>query len=223
VLYAADPASPTGERPLIRWPTTIGGWADQRLADGALVSRWKESDVGPRVWRDLYAAPTWLPPPTTPDRDLVKNLYNGHWALKTEVMGPGPHAAYGMTLLVHHQVVKLGNGTERLDDNGIGTHGSASVTSIVYGTSHGCHRMYNQLAVRLADFLLRHRAHAVRGEQPALYGRVVNHRGERFTANLATRGFLYELTPPVPVNVLKGNIRSTRKVPPRDSAPARPY
>ncbi|HEX7837707.1 MAG TPA: L,D-transpeptidase, partial [Kofleriaceae bacterium] len=223
VLYAADAASPTGERPLIRWPTTIGGWADQRLADGTLVSRWKESDVGPRVWRDLYAAPTWLPPPTTPDRDLVKNLYNGHWALKTEVMGPGPHAAYGMTLLVHHQVVKLANGTVRLDDNGIGMHGSASVTSIVYGTSHGCHRLYNQLAVRLADFLLRHRAHAVRGEQPALYGRVVNHRGERFTANIATRGFLYELTPPVPVNVLKGNIRSTRKVPPRDSAPARPY
>ena len=222
VLYADDPASPTGRRALIRWPTTIGGWADQRLASGALVQRWKESEVGPRVWRDLYAAPTWLPPPTTPDRDLVKNLWNGHWGLKTEVMGPGPHAAYGMTLLVHHQVFKLRDGSERFDDNGIGTHGSASVTSIVNGTSHGCHRLYNQLAVRLADFLLRHRDHVVRGEQPALYRRVVFHNDERFVANIATRGFLYELTPPVPVNVLKGNIRSDRKVPPRDSAPARP-
>jgi hypothetical protein len=222
VVYAADPASPTGERPLIRWPTTIGGWADQRLGDGTLVQRWKESDVGPRVWRDLYAAPTWLPPRTTPDRDLVKNLYNGHWALKTEVMGPGPHAAYGMTLLVHHEVIKFGNGSQRLDDNGIGTHGSASVTSIVNGTSHGCHRLYNQLAVRLEDFLLRHRAHAVRGEQPEIYRRVVAHKDERFVAKITTRGFLYELTPPVPVNVLKGNIRSDRKVPPRDSAPARP-
>jgi hypothetical protein len=222
VLYADDPASPTGRRALIRWPTTIGGWADQRLEGGALVRRWKESDVGPRVWRDLYAAPTWLPPPTTPDRDLVKNLWNGHWGLKTEVMGPGAHAAYGMTLLVHHEVIKLRDGGERFDDNGIGTHGSASVTSIVNGTSHGCHRLYNQLAVRLADFLLRHRDHAVRGEQPVVYRRVVFHNDERFVAKIATRGFLYELTPPVPINVLKGNIRSDRKVPPRDSAPARP-
>jgi hypothetical protein len=222
VLYAADPTAARGQRPLIRWPTTIGGWADQRLEDGTLVQRWKESDVGPRVWRDLYAAPTWLPPKTTPDRDLVKNLWNGHWGLKTEIMGPGAHAAYGMTLLVHHEVIKLRDGSERLDDNGIGTHGSASVTSIVNGTSHGCHRLYNQLAVRLADFLLRHRDHAVRGEVPEIYRRVVARKDERFVAKITTRGFLYELTPPVPVSVLKGNIRSDRKVPPRDSAPARP-
>ena len=219
VLYVRDHGT---KRPLIRWPTTIGGWADQRTADGTLVRRWKESDVGPRVWRDLYAAPTWLAPPTTPDRDLVTNLYDGHYALKKEVLGPGPHAAYGMTLLVHHQVVKRKDGTARFDDNGIGTHGSASVTSIVNGTSHGCHRLYNQLAVRLADFLLRHREHIVRGEQPVGYHRVVNYKGERFVADTTTRGFLYEMTPPVSISVLAGNIRSGRKVPPRDSAPARP-
>ncbi|HMG56913.1 MAG TPA: L,D-transpeptidase [Kofleriaceae bacterium] len=222
VLYADDAAAPGGQRALIRWPTTIGGWADQRLEDGGVVQRWKESDVGPRMWRDLFAAPTWLPPKTTPDRDLVKNLWNGHWGLKTEIMGPGAHAAYGMTLLVHHEVIKLRDGGERYDDNGIGTHGSASVTSIVNGTSHGCHRLYNQLAVRLADFLLRHRTHEVRGEQPEIYRRVVARKDERFVAKITTRGFLYELTPPVPVNVLKGNIRSDRKVPPRDAAPARP-
>jgi hypothetical protein len=220
VLYATDPTAARGQRPLIRWPTTIGGWADQRLEDGTLVQRWKESDIGPRVWRDLYAAPTWLPPRTTPDRDLVKNLWNGHWGLKTEIMGPGPHAAYGMTLLVHHEMIKLRDGSERFDDNGIGTHGSASVTSIVNGTSHGCHRLYNQLAVRLADFLLRHRDHAVRGEQPEVYRRVVTHRDERFVAKITTRGFLYELTPPVHIDVLPGNIRSQRKVPPAASAPA---
>jgi hypothetical protein len=219
VLYVNDDGT---KRPLIRWPTTIGGWADQRTTDGTLLRKWKESDVGPRVWRDLYAAPTWLAPNTTPDRDLVTNLYNGHYALKKSVLGPGPHAAYGMTLLVHHQVVKRKDGTERFDDNGIGTHGSASVTSIVNGTSHGCHRLYNQLAVRLADFLLHHREHMVRGEQPVNYHRVVNYRGETFPADITTRGFLYEMTPPVPINVLLGNIRSQRKVPPRDAAPARP-
>ena len=74
-----------------------------------------------------------------------------------------------MVLLEHLQVVKQKDGTERLDDNGIGTHGSASVTSIVNGTSHGCHRLYNQLAVRLGDFLLHHREHVVKGEQKVDY------------------------------------------------------
>jgi hypothetical protein len=208
-------------RPLIRWPTTIGGWSEVRMADGSVVRKWKESDVGPRVWRDLYAAPTWMPTPTTPDRDLVKNNYNGTWSLKTEIMGPGPHAAFGVSLLVHSQVVKLKDGTERFDDNGIGTHGSASVTSIVNGTSHGCHRLYNQLAVRLSDFLLHHRDHEVKGETPEVYRRIVRYKGT-FMAKIATRGFLYQFTPPVPVNVLPGNIKSSRKVPPRDSAPARP-
>ncbi len=210
------------KKPLVRWPTTIGGWADVRLPDGSLVQRWKESEVGPRVWRDVFAGPTWLAPPTTPDRELVKNLWNGHWGLKTEEFGPGPHAAYGMVLIEMLQAIKLKDGTERLDDNGIGTHGSASVTSIVNGTSHGCHRLYNQLAVRLGDFLLRHRDHIVRGEQPEQYRRWVHHNDELFKAAIDTRGFLYELTPPVPVVVLKGNIISKRKVPPLLSAAARP-
>jgi hypothetical protein len=218
ILYVDDHGT---RRPLVRWPTTIGGWADQRLADGSLVQRWKESDVGPRVWRDLYAAPTWLPPPTTPDRDLVTNLWNGRYDLKRSVMGPGPHAAYGMMLLVHHQIVHTKTG-DRFDDNGIGTHGSASVTSIVNGTSHGCHRLYNQLAVRLADFLLRHHDHVAHGEEPVAYRRLVRFKGDLYKARIDTRGFRYELTPPIAVNVLRGNILSQRKVPPRDSAPARP-
>ncbi len=219
VLYVDDHGT---KRALVRWPTTIGGWADQRMPNGSLVQRWKESDVGPRVWRDIFAGPTWLAPKSTPDRELVKNLWNGHWALKTEEFGPGPHAAYGMVLIEHLQVIKLKDGGERLDDNGIGTHGSASVTSIVNGSSHGCHRLYNQLAVRLGDFLLHHRTHVVKGEQPEQYRRLVRHNGDVFKANIDTRGFAYELTPPVPVNVTKGNILSQRKVPPRASAPARP-
>jgi hypothetical protein len=217
VLYVNDAGV---KRPLIRWPTTIGGWSDVRMPGGWVAQKWKESDVGPRVWRQLFAAPTWLPPPTTPDRDLVRNTYtNGKWELKTSIMGPGPHAAYGLVLLQHDNVVEKKDGTVTYWNNGIGTHGSASVTSIVNGTSHGCHRLYNQLAVRLADFLLAHRAHATHGEQKVGYIRKVNHKGS-FTAKVTTRGFLYEMTPPVPIKVLKGNIKSARKVPPRNSAPA---
>ena len=216
VLYVNDNGT---KRPLVRWPSTIGGWSDVRTEGGFVHKRWKESDVGPRVWRNLFAAPTWLPPPTTPDKDLVMNNYNGTWSLKKSIMGPGPHAAYGMVLLVHDNVIKQKDGTEKYWDNGIGTHGSSSVTSIVNGTSHGCHRLYNQLAVRLAVFLLHHRDHQVKGAIPVGYRRVVNYKGS-FVAKVDTRGFLYELTPPVPVNVLKGNIRSQRKIPPKNSAPA---
>lgn len=221
VLYADDNGT---RRALMRWPTTIGGWSDVRMPSGWVVQKWKESDVGPSVWRDIFAAPTWLPPPSTPDRDLVKNLYNGSWGLKRSLLGPGPRSAYGMVLIQHLNVAKVKKGgtvTEVLWDNSIGTHGSASVTSITSGTSHGCHRLHNQLAVRLANYLLVHRNHVVQGQVKEWYRRVVRHRGT-FTAQLDTRGFRYELTPPVPVNVLRGNIKSQRKQPPLASAPARP-
>ncbi len=220
VVYTHD--GPT-KRPLVRWPTTIGGWAEQRLPGGHVVQKWKESDVGPRIWRDITAGPTWLPPKTTPDKDLVKNLYDrGRFALKDDLFGPGPRSAYGMVLIEHLEQVKLRDGSIRLDDNGIGTHGSSSVTSIVNGTSHGCHRLYNQLATRLGNFLLQHRTYVVKGDQKVTYRRLVWHNGQSFKAEIDTRGFQYELTPPVPVNVTKGRILSPRKVPPRSSAPARP-
>ena len=180
-----------------------------------------ESEVGPRVWRELTAGPTWLPPKSTPDKDLVKNLSDhGEWALKDDLMGPGPRAAYGMVLLQHLQVIPQKDGTERFDNNGIGTHGSSSVTSIVHGTSHGCHRLYNQLAVRLGDFLLHHRNHTVLGEKKTEYRRTVYHNNDAFRIAIDTRGFQYELTPPLPVNVRKGNIISPLKHPPKNSAPA---
>jgi len=121
-----------------------------------------------------------------------------------------------MMLLVHE---RTGADGTALRDTGIGTHGSASVVSIVDGTSHGCHRLYNQLAVRLGNFILRHRNHVVRGDQALHYRRTVVHQGQ-FLAQADTRGFLYELTPPISIKVLKGNILSSRKVPPRASAPA---
>lgn len=208
----------TTKRALIRWPTTIGGWSDVRVGR-SLVKRWKESDVGPRIWRDLYAAPTWLPPATTPDQELVKYTPSGRWELKKTIMGPGPLSAFGMMLLPHTQVVKTAAGKTTSFENGIGTHGSAVVTSILNGTSHGCHRLYNHLAVRLGSFLLHHRNHVVKGEQAQYYRRTVRFKGTH-QAKIDTRGFLYELTPPIKVDVLSGNIRSPRKIPPLASVPA---
>jgi hypothetical protein len=214
VLYAQDG---TTKRALIRWPTTIGGWADVREG-GTLKKLWKESDVGPREWRQLYAAPTWLPPDATPDDELVRWVAKGKWELKTTIMGPGPLSAFGLMRLPHERAVKTKSGVQWID-NGIGTHGSAVVTSLLNGTSHGCHRLYNHLALRLAGFLLEHRDHVVKGEQPEHYRRMVS-VGRSMLAKVDTRGFLYELTPPVHIEVLPGNIRSQRKVPPAASAPA---
>jgi hypothetical protein len=215
VLYTKDGET---KRPLIRWATTIGGWSDVRTG-GAIVKRWKESDVGPRQWRELYAAPTWLPPSSTPDQELVKWLGPGKWELKRSIMGPGPHTAFGMMLLPHFQAIRSAKGRTKFASNGIGTHGSAVVTSLLNGTSHGCHRLYNQLAVRLGVFLLHHRAHVVKGQQKEYYRRTVRAMGTH-QVKIDTRGFLYELTPPVPVIVTTGNIRSPRKVPPVGAAPA---
>ncbi len=215
VLYVQDGAT---KRPLIRWPTTIGGWSDVRIG-GSIVKRWKESDVGPRQWRELYAAPTWLPPSSTPDQELVRWLGPGRWELKRSIMGPGPMAAFGMMLLPHHAALRGADGKTRFVSNGIGTHGSAVVTSILNGTSHGCHRLYNGLAVRLGSFLLRHRTHTVKGQAPEHYRRTVKAMGT-YVAKIDTRGFLYELTPPVHVEVLPGTIRTDRKVPPLASVAA---
>ena len=53
-----------GERvPLVRWRTTIGGWRAELASDGEEYFRYKDSDVGPRVWRHVVAAPVWIPPP----------------------------------------------------------------------------------------------------------------------------------------------------------------
>jgi hypothetical protein len=203
--------------PLVRWPSTIGGWADQKLPSGRVRDEWKESDVGPRVWKELYVAPTWQPPKTTPDDELVKRLWPGV-RLKTEVMGPGARSAYGMVMLINHEVRAKKKGKLRWNtyaDNGIRVHGSSSVTSVIRGTSHGCHRLLNHLAVRLGSFLLRHRDHVRKGDQKTGYRRVIRAQGETFRARIDTRGYLYELTPPVPIEVTKGKIKSARKKPPR--------
>ena len=187
--------------------------------DGQLTKRGKEPDVGPREWRQLYAAPTWLPPDTTPDVELVHWIAKGKWELKKTIMGPGPLSAFGMIRLPHERVVHIKGGNVQYVDNGIGTHGSAVVTSLLNGTSHGCHRLFNHMAIRLGDFLLHHRNHEVKGQQPEHYRRTIT-AGGTFKAQIDTRGFMFELTPPVHVEVLAGNIRSDRKVPPSDSLPA---
>lgn len=207
ILYASD----AGQRiPLVRWPTTIGGWKEERRSRWRTVDTWMESPVGPRVWRDLYVAPSWLPPANTPDRELVRTIGRPP-ELAADLLGPSYRSAYGLVMLIHERDVVTRRGVVRQDER-IRTHGSGSIASIFDGASHGCHRLPPLLALRLAGFILDHRGHVRHGDERTAYTRVVRYRG-RFPVRITTRGYHVELTPPVPVTVLPGRIRSTRQTP----------
>ncbi|MCB9598244.1 MAG: hypothetical protein H6719_36360 [Sandaracinaceae bacterium] len=199
--------------PLVRWNTTIGGWQPEVNPEGGVGLRYKESDVGPRVWRDLVAGPAWLPPPNTPDDELLQRS-GGQWRVNRSITGPGYDSAYGLAMVIHHQVRGEGEDAEYID-NGIRSHGSVSYRSILRGNSHGCHRLFNHLAVRMGGFLLHHRTHRISGRIPASLRRELTPEGsdETLVLELDNRGFLFELDPPVPVEVLAGNIRGGQQRP----------
>lgn len=201
---------------LMRWHTTIGGWNKERMG-GWIGLKYKNSDVGKRVWRDLIASPAWYPFKSTPDDELVRKTWRGV-QLKYDVFGPSYRSAYGLVMMIHHQKVKLGK-KEYWWDNGIRTHGSANFKSIIKGCSHGCHRLYNHQSLRLASFLLRHRKHVRHGPIKEPYRRLVYAKGRFMRLNLEQRGYRYELTPPVAVEVTKGRIRGYRKQPVRAMIP----
>ncbi len=175
--------------------------------------RYKDSDVGPRVWRDLIVTPVWIPPDTTPPRTLVRPLEHGVWIADTDLIGPGYASAFGLVALVHHKTYPRKHGTA-WEDNGIRTHGSVSYASIGRGDSHGCHRLFNQLAVALASFLLRHREHLDRGPIAVPYRRTVWWQGRALLLAVPDRGTLIELTPPIAVEVLEGSVHGRFPKPP---------
>lgn len=202
VLYAKDGDH---DRPLIRWSTTIGGWKKERTADGEIALKYKESDVGDRVWRQVIAAPAWMPPDSTPETDLLRETQDGTFALKRDLIQPGFRNAYGLVMLIHEERDDSGD-KPRFLDHGIRTHGSVDYKSISRGESHGCHRLYNQLALRLSGFLLEHRTHVRKGKMRAGYHRTLEWNEQTVEVDVADRGYLYELDPPVPVRVLPGRI-----------------
>ncbi|MEM1413930.1 MAG: peptidoglycan-binding protein [Myxococcota bacterium] len=201
-----------GERALIRWATTIGGWKPEVSAGGQVGLRYKESYVGERVMRDVIAAPAWLPPPTARADELAHRTPTG-WKPRYDLFGPGYRSAYGLVMMMHHRLLSPREpgaegpeGEPRFFDEGIRIHGSVSYRSIGSGTSHGCHRLNNHLAVRLSGFLLRHRPHVRHGSLRVRYRRRVVTRGGPLTFAITSRGYRFELTPPIPVNVLEGDV-----------------
>lgn len=201
--------------PLVRWRTAIGGWRAEQASDGYEYYRYKGSDVGPRVIRNVVAGPVWIAPESTPIRALVKTKWvfgRSQPAVNYDELGPGFLSAYG--LVAGYFVVPGKDG--RPDwDNGIRAHGSAEYLSMfsANGFSHGCHRLPNHLAIRLYSFMLRHRNMRVVGDQSMDYVRQFLKGDEVFELRLPSRGFAYQLDPPLPVEVLEGEIKGQQKTP----------
>jgi hypothetical protein len=206
-----------GERvPVVRWRTTVGGWRAELAADGQEYFRYKGSDVGPRVWRHIVAAPVWIPPPSSPLGSMVKEKrVNGAFVKVTnyDETGPGYLSAYGLAAAIHEESHRGQGGGVTYFDNGIRTHGSFDYMSLRGRFSHGCHRLYNNLAVRLFTFVLQHHRVRTLGSIALGFERTFWSKGEVFAMRLPSRGFYYELSPPVPIDVLEGRIKGVRQKP----------
>lgn len=190
--------------PLVHWRTTIGSWRSE-LSGGKVYYRYKNSDVGPRIWRDIVAAPVWIPPESTPPKDLlVRKVFDRDvgpvTVVNTDIMGPGFQSAYGLVMAIHH---RPGPG---LSDNQIRTHGSVDYTSIARRFSHGCHRLVNSRAVRMFDFILRRRSFDRLGNQVLNLRRQLTVDDKQYQYVLDTRGYYYRLRQPIPVTVSEGRI-----------------
>ncbi len=208
--------------PLTHWRTTIGSWRNE-IKDGEVMLKYKNSDVGPRVWKDIVAAPVWIPPPTTPASELIKARWRkGKFTRDVNYaeIGPGYRSAYGLVAAYHIKQIKNEDGTVRAElDNGIRTHGSVDYMSILRRFSHGCHRLYNMDAVRLFSFVLRHREYVRHGQQNVGVRRNLEHDGKAYHMQIDTRGYKYELVEPIPVRVTEGRIRGAQKTPIIDYIP----
>ncbi len=202
-----------GQRiPLIRWRTTVGGWKDE-IRDGQVYLKYKPSDVGRRVWRDIIAAPVWIPPPSTPPKEIVRGK-----KIKTDNMGPGYLSAYGLVAALHliprttRKTPKNPDGI-KFWDKGIRTHGSYNYRSVRAGYSHGCHRLYNHKAIRMFSFILNHRPHDRVGLEPYPYLHRFEYKGRKYKIKVSNRGYVYRLKELLPVIVTRGRVLGKRKRP----------
>ena len=127
--------------------------------------------------------------------------------VNTGMMGPGYQSAYGLVMGIHVDP-KRG-----YFDNQIRTHGSVDYTSIARRFSHGCHRLVNNRAVRMYDFVLRHRSFKRIGNMVMNMKRNFEVDEEKYRYTIKTRGYYYELANPVPVTVLEGKVLGETKKP----------
>lgn len=196
---------------LCRWPTTIGGWKMFQKSDGTMALKYKESITGDALWTEVLATPTWHPAPGMPTSHLLIKV-GDTYVPKTQIIGPGYRAAYGLVAMLHKQIMgTLPNGEPDLMDLRIRTHGTPGYRSVKRGESNGCHRLHNYEALRLAAFLIKHHANTRDGLVPEDYERHLQYKGQDIALQSDSKGYRFKLTPPVPVKVLSGDVKGNAK------------
>jgi hypothetical protein len=204
--------------PLARYGTTIGGWRSKQFGD-AMMWKYQESPVGKRVWSEIVAAPVWMPPDTTPIKALLKPKPNAKaseapYEVNYYTTGPGYASAFGLVAAYHNRFVERRGGAIEVGyDEGIRTHGSVDYMSIMRRESNGCHRMHNHIALRLMSWLLAHRPHVRKGQEPLAFKRTLEYEAQLYPLQLDHGGYVFELDPPLEVEVLEGRIRGRLDAP----------
>lgn len=205
--------------PLARLGTTIGGWRSEHLGEETVVWKYKGSPPGWRAWRRIISAPVWLPPDSTPPRDILKRKRRRKaneppYEIKFHEMGPSYASAYGLVAAYHEKYYRNAEGEIKVGgDEGIRTHGSVDYMSIMRRHSHGCHRLHNHIAVRLMCFVLAHRPHRRLGHQPLSFKKEIEYEEETYNLDLTRGGYVFELERPLEIHVLEGNIKGKLKKP----------
>jgi hypothetical protein len=208
-----------GQRiPIARFGTTIGGWRTEQI-EGSTWWRYKSSPTGPRIWHQIVSAPVWMPPESTPARDLLGRTARG-FAVNYHETGPSYASAYGLVAAYHRMFDEGADGTFRhRGDEGIRTHGSVDYMSIMRRHSHGCHRLHNHIAVRLMSWVLAHRPHRRVGHQQVAFRRSIQHEGRTYEMAIDRGGYVFDLERPIVVEVLEGRIRGERATPIEEPMP----
>jgi hypothetical protein len=196
---------------LMRWPTTIGGWKTFEKKDGTMALKYKDSVTGDALWPEVLATPTWHPAPGMPTKKLL--IKRGDtFEPKTEIIGPGYRAAYGLIAIPHLQIMERNEkGEPQLMDLRIRTHGTPGYRAVKRGESNGCHRLHNFEALRLAAFLVKHHEHVREGLVPEDYVRTLTYKGQQVALESESKGYRFKLTPPIPVTVLEGDVKGDPK------------
>jgi hypothetical protein len=198
--------------PIARFGTTIGGWRSE-LIDNNVWWKYKGSPWGEVLWEEIVSAPVWLPPSSTPPRDLLKRREKRKpgetkWETNVHETGPSYASAYGLVAAYHREYIKRPDGSVRIGgDEGIRSHGSVDYMSIMRRHSHGCHRLHNHIAVRLFSFVVNHRPHVREGHQPTSFVMNLEYEEEKHVIRIKQGGYVFKLQKPIFVTVEEGRVR----------------
>jgi hypothetical protein len=204
--------------PLATYGTTIGGWRSEQIGE-TVMWKYKESPVGPRVWSQIVASPVWLPPDTTPAKELLKKRKKPEpgqqpYEINYYETGPSYASAYGLVAAYHNKYFENAKGAIAIgQDEGIRTHGSVDYMSIMRRHSHGCHRLHNHIAVRLMSFVLAHRPHRRVGQEALSFKKEITYEDQKYLMDIKQGGYIFQLDTPLKIEVLEGRIRGQVKQP----------